>query len=203
MIVYILGGDVENPESRIYACAKVSYGSNQIVAPTDVERVRAFIKARIKEGHESILEHCSLTFKIVGISRACSHQLVRHRLASYTQESQRYVEMDSLDVVCPKSIEDSFLKDYWDSIIVLLEEAYRRFSDNGIPIEDARYILPNATFTTIAVTMNFRELRHFFSLRCDRHAQWEIRELANKMLKLAYKIAPSVFQDLIERYVIE
>lgn len=169
-------------------------------------------KYAVASGHESVLEHCTFTFAIEGISRACSHQLVRHRMASYSQQSQRYVKMDGFDFVVPKSIEGNE-EDCWslyyrgDTIPVSsIDETYRnimrdinrlygRLIELGIPEEDARYILPNACKTNIVVTMNARELRHFFNLRCCNRAQWEIRELADKMLELCKETCPILFED--------
>ena len=162
----------------------------------------SFLQARIREGHESIIEHASLTFEISGISRACSHQLVRHRIASYSQESQRYVDLSDPELVVPSSVAQSpEAMRMWDDLTGQMREAYRNLRELGTRKEDARFLLPNATATRIVVTMNLRELRHFFRIRCDRAAQWEIRALAKEMLKLAYQVAPSVFQDLCTEFV--
>jgi thymidylate synthase (FAD) len=161
-----------------------------------------FLPARIGEGHESIIEHASLTFEISGISRACSHQLVRHRIASYSQESQRYVNLSDPEFVVPPGVARSpeALR-IWDDLAGRMKEAYRDLRELGIKKEDARFLLPNATATRIVVTMNCRELRHFFRIRCGRAAQWEIRALAREMLKLAYRVAPVVFQDLYTEFI--
>ncbi len=162
----------------------------------------SFLQARIREGHESIIEHASLTFEISGISRVCSHQLVRHRIASYSQESQRYVDLSDPELVVPSSVAQSpEAMRIWDELTGRMREAYRDLRELGIRKEDARFLLPNATTTRIVVTMNFRELLHFFRIRCDRAAQWEIRALAKEMLKLAYRVAPSVFQDLYTEFL--
>jgi thymidylate synthase (FAD) len=162
----------------------------------------SFLQARIREGHESIIEHASLTYEISGISRACSHQLVRHRIASYSQESQRYVDLSDPELVVPPSVAQSpEAMRIWDDLTGRMREAYQDLRELGIRKEDARFLLPNATATRIVVTMNFRELRHFFRIRCERTAQWEIRALAKEMLKLAYPVAPSVFQDLYTEFI--
>jgi thymidylate synthase (FAD) len=156
-----------------------------------------FLQSRIREGHESIVEHASVTFEISGISRACSHQLVRHRLASYSQESQRYVDMSAPEFVVPPSVvEDPQAQVVWDEFMGRVAETYHRLRELGVRKEDARFVLPNATATRIVVTMNFRSLRHFFSVRGDKAAQWEIRALALEMLRKVYPLAPSVFADL-------
>jgi len=163
-----------------------------------------FLQARIREGHESIIEHASLTFEIGGISRACSHQLVRHRIASYSQESQRYVDLSEPELVVPPSVAQSpEAMRIWDELTGRVKDAYQDLRRLGIRKEDSRFLLPHATATRIVVTMNFRELLHFFRVRCDRAAQWEIRALAKEMLKLAYQVAPSVFQDLYTEFIVE
>ena len=148
--------------------------------------------------HDSVLEHWSATFAIEGISRACSHQLVRHRLASYSQQSQRYVNMDGFDFVTPESISnasDDVYNEYL-SLMDALDKIYRSFVERGIPEEDARYILPNACCTNIVVTMNARALRHFLGMRLCKRAQWEIRELAERMLELLKEECPEIFEEI-------
>jgi thymidylate synthase (FAD) len=161
-----------------------------------------FLRARIREGHGSIIEHASVTFDISGISRACSHQLVRHRIASYSQESQRYVDMSAPEFVVPPSVaQDPQARAIWDEFMVQVADTYHRLRELRVRKEDARFVLPNATATRIIVTMNFRSLRHFFSVRCDKAAQWEIRALALEMLRQVYALAPAVFDDLYEIYI--
>ena len=161
-----------------------------------------FLQARIREGHESIIEHASVTFEISGISRACSHQLVRHRLASYSQESQRYVDMIAPEFVMPPSVaENPQARAVWDEFMGQVSDTYRQLRELGTRKEDARFFLPNAAATRIIVTMNLRSLRHFFSVRCDKAAQWEIRALALEMLRQVHEIAPAVFADLYERFI--
>lgn len=156
-----------------------------------------FLRARVREGHESLIEHASATFEIGGMSRACSHQLVRHRLASYSQESQRYVDMSSPEWALPSAIkENSEAHKLWEEFAGEVKETYRALRELGIPKEDARFALPNAAATRIIVTMNFRELLHFFRIRISRAAQWEIREVGVQMLELIYPFALSVFGDL-------
>ena len=140
--------------------------------------------ANLQQGHMSVFEHMSFTWKIEGLSRACTHQLVRHRLASFTQESQRYVKLtDEISdwFVTPKSIiESGHEKDYKKQCKRAFK-LYSKLIEDGVKAEDARYILPNATKTTICVTMNLREFLHFYKLRSDSHSQWEIQELAERM----------------------
>jgi len=165
-------------------------------------RPARFLQARIREGHESIIEHASVTFDISGISRACSHQLVRHRIASYSQESQRYVDMSAPEFVIPPSVaENPEAMATWDEFLAQVGETYRRLRALGVRKEDARFVLPNATATRIIVTMNLRSLRHLFEVRCEKAAQWEIRALALEMLRQVHELAPAVFQDLYDRFL--
>jgi len=147
----------------------------------------------VERGHESVIEHASFTFSLEGVSRACTHELVRHRIASYSQQSQRAVKLEK-NYVMPPSISKS------NEAAKLFEEAmdaawkeYAELVGKGIPVEDARYVLPNAATANIVVTMNARSLINFFRLRCCTHAQWEIRELAYEMLKLVKKVSPAIF----------
>jgi thymidylate synthase (FAD) len=161
-----------------------------------------FLRARIREGHESIIEHASVTFEIGGISRACTHQLVRHRIASYSQESQRYVDMSEPEFVVPPSVASSSeAQAVWDRFMDQVAETYDHLRELGVRKEDARFVLPNAAATRIIVTMNFRALRHFFSVRCEKGAQWEIRKLAQEMLRQVHELAPSVFGDLYDLFL--
>ena len=163
------------------------------------------LKGALASGHESVAEHASFTFFIEGVSRALSHQLVRHRIASYSQQSQRYVNMDGFDYVIPESIKNhektwdedgkTDIEKWYRNTMESLSDFYACLIEAGIPEEDARYILPNACTTNITVTMNARELRHFFRLRCCSRAQWEIRQLAYIMLNYCKEKAPVLFED--------
>ncbi|HDN78921.1 MAG: FAD-dependent thymidylate synthase [Chloroflexi bacterium] len=187
-----------SPEGLIEHAGRVCYRSKSKGDPS------SFIRKRIREGHESIIEHAVATFEIKGISRACSHQLVRHRLASYSQESQRYVRLDKPDYITPPSIaaNPEALAKYRE----FMEKAwsyYRELMEMGIPKQDARFVLPNATATRIVMSANFREWRHFIKVRLDPRAQWEIRELARRILSILYRVAPSIFADLAQEAGIE
>ena len=161
------------------------------------ESAGEFIRRIIKNGHESVLEHAVASFRIKGISRACSHQLVRHRLASYTQSSQRFVDETGATYVVPPSIQNNekVRALYWN-YLHNVEAMYNLLKQVGIPNEDARFVLPNATATEIVMTANFREWRHFFLTRGDPHAQWEIRALACAIFRQFQEFAPSVVDDL-------
>lgn len=164
--------------------------------PDTNDNVMKSLRSAISSGHEAVLEHWSATFAVSGVSRALTHQLVRHRVASYSQQSQRYVDMDGFDYVVPESIlnhPDSLEQFKWG--IKAIQKVYKTLLAYGIDMEDARYILPNACTTNIIVSMNARQLRHFFALRCCNRAQKEIRELADKMLELVKEVAPTIFAN--------
>lgn len=161
------------------------------------EDVARLIRSAKKLGHLSVLEHACFTFSISGISRACSHQLVRHRMASFSQQSHRAVAMTPSDIVVPPSIQQNTrsLAAFKKSVNVSFK-AFNELKKSEIRLEDARYVLPNALTTNLTVTMNARELLHFFSLRMAHSAQWEIRELAQKMLQEVRKVAPVMFEHV-------
>lgn len=189
-----------DPERAIATAARLCYapvGAKELMETMPPERVSSVLTTIMKSGHFSTLEHASYTFAIDGVSRALTHQLVRHRLASFNQQSQRYVKFGAdLEVVKPATIAESDEANaVFDGIIEATKAAYAELMELGIPAEDARYVLPNAAETKIVVTMNVRELLHFFELRCCNRAQWEIRDLAWKMLELARPTAPYIFAD--------
>jgi thymidylate synthase (FAD) len=162
----------------------------------EMEKLLAFLRQR---NHLSPFEHADFSFSVDGISRALSHQLVRHRIASYSQESQRYVnylKVDQLPFITPPKIKQNpeATKIYNDAVEKTLS-AYRAMVDAGIPPEDARYIFPNAIETKMVITMNARSLFNFFEQRCCLKAQWEIRILALAMLKEVKKVAPNIFKN--------
>ena len=170
----------------------------------DAGKQADFIKKVIASGHESPLEHVKFTFAIEGVSRALTHQLVRHRMASYSQQSQRYVKESSFDYIIPPSVAaDQELKQEFLKAMDLIQVGYNKmleiFKENGCVGEranqDARFLLPQAAQTKIVVTMNCRELLHFFKHRCCARAQWEIKRLAEKMLEIAKENLPQVFEN--------
>ncbi len=161
----------------------------------DIELIHDILNKIKESGHHSVIEHSSFTFSVQGVSRALTHQLVRHRLASYSQQSQRYVDIEEFDPVIPDSVmENKHSARMYHEFMEKVKELYIDLKKD-VPLEDARYILPNATKTNIIITMNARELWHFFSLRCCRRAQWEIREMANRMLELCREVSPIIFED--------
>jgi thymidylate synthase (FAD) len=189
-----------DPEKTVALAARLCYspaGIDELRDRMSASDIGSFLEKIMSLGHESVLEHASFTFGIEGISRAASHQLVRHRVASYSQQSQRYVKHDGVfEYVIPDSIaERPELAEKFEARMRELFAGYRALLEEGIPAEDARFLLPNAAATKIIVTMNARELLHFFRLRCCERAQWEIRRLAVEMLKLAKGIAPVIFRE--------
>lgn len=161
-----------------------------------------FISTVVASGHESPLEHVKFTFAIEGVSRALTHQLVRHRIASFSQQSQRYVKESDFDYIMPPSIEKHpVAKELFERLMNDIQKGYLNLisclRDQGVNGEsanqDARFLLPQAAESKIVVTMNCRELIHFFKLRCCSRAQWEIRCLAYAMLKICQEQLPCVF----------
>ncbi|MBQ1519244.1 MAG: FAD-dependent thymidylate synthase [Ruminococcus sp.] len=209
------------PEKLAATAAKLCYSSSDIGTLRDgltEDKVDSFIDMIVSIGHESVLEHVSFTFGIEGISRACSHQLVRHRIASYSQKSQRYVNENGFEFITPPEIAalpeakaeyertmDEISRSYEKIADILTAKHITELTAQGmnekeaaskarkLANEDARFILPNACETKIVVTMNVRSLFNFFRHRCCRRAQWEIREVANEMLRLCIKAAPHIF----------
>ncbi|ADQ45507.1 thymidylate synthase, flavin-dependent [Caldicellulosiruptor kronotskyensis 2002] len=218
----VLLSHTPEPEKVVATAAKLCYSNTtieNIFERLDDETVKNFLNFLVEVGHQSPLEHVSFTFGIEGVSRSFTHQLVRHRIASYSQQSQRYVKMDGFDYVIPPSIEeDEELKNIFIDTMNQIAQAYavlseklkrkhtEKFKIYGISekealkkaekmaIEDARYVLPNACETKIIMTMNARELLHFFSERCCNRAQWEIRAVADKILELVKNVAPNIFK---------
>ena len=157
---------------------------------------KAFIRMLIKRGHLSVLEHAYATFRISGASRAFTHQLVRHRLCSFIQQSQRYVDESNFNFIEPQSIKNnpeahSIFTEFMDNA----RKTYSELQKLGIKNEDARFVLPNAAESQIVVTANLREWRHIVELRGEPDAQWEIRRAAIEILKILKKHAPTVFGD--------
>lgn len=212
------------PEKVISMAAKLCYSSvgvDEIEQNLTDESVEKFLNMLINLGHESPLEHVTFTFAVEGISRSCSHQIVRHRIASFSQQSQRYVKLDQFDYIVPPEIEkieeakalfiDAMNKDQeaYDKLVdILFEKHYNNLIKSGKnekeakrnaekkAIEDARYVFPNACETKMVCTMNTRSLYNFFSHRCCERAQWEIRELSIEMLRQVREIAPILFKNI-------
>lgn len=190
----------ENPLETIYRAARQCYSAGSVAAmePVSREKMAELVQRCIRSGHTSVLEHASFTFAISGVSRALSHQLVRHRMASYSQQSQRFVKVEDIEYVCPPSLRDETSADraYFLSALKRAAHTYKTIVADGVPAEDARFILPNATATNIVVSMNCRAMLHFLEERCCSKAQWEIRELAWSMRQKLVKILPEVFETV-------
>jgi len=189
-----------NPELTVALAARLCYSPvsiNDLRAKLELSDIEQFLDKIMSLGHHSVLEHTSYTFGIEGISRVTTHQLVRHRIASFSQQSQRYVShKDQFTSIMPDSIAENVdAREIFAFMSETVHKAYAQLVELGIPPEDARYILPNATESKIIMTMNARELLHFFTLRCCQRAQWEIREMAVEMLRLVRLTAPTIFRE--------
>jgi thymidylate synthase (FAD) len=211
------------PEKIVASAAKLCYskvGVEDIMDNLSNEKAEKFLGMLMDMGHESPIEHVSFTFAVEGVSRALSHQLVRHRIASYSQQSQRYVKLEQFEYIVPPNIDaipearELFIKTMeeeqraYDSLVkILLEKHTQKLMEEGkdeksavkaaekMAIEDARYVFPNACETKVVFTMNARTLFNFFHHRCCNRAQWEIRRMADEMLKEVRGIAPTLFKN--------
>jgi thymidylate synthase (FAD) len=213
------------PEKIVAAAAKLCYSNapvSKLMDDLDEEKTTSFLNKLSGLGHASPVEHCSFTFAIEGVSRSFLAQITRHRIASYSVRSQRYCRMTGDDIVCPPAVAEDYeaneafsqaiqsikftynhlhniLEDKHTEMLMLndasLTEPEARKKASKMANEDARFILPEACETSMIVTMNARELNNFFKLRCCNRAQWEIRSVADEMLKLVYPIAPTLFKS--------
>lgn len=211
-----------NPEKTVAAAAKMCYAAADVDTVMDgltEEKTASFVDMLSEIGHESPIEHASFTFAIEGVSRALLAQITRHRIASYSVQSQRYVAEKNFEYVLPPEIEaepkakEVFLEnmkksheDYLKIAEILSEKYVKEYIADGLDekqakqkaqkraIEDARFVLPNACDTKMVATFNARSLQNFFKHRCCNRAQWEIRELATEMLKAVKEVAPNLFK---------
>lgn len=209
------------PEQVVAAAAKLCYssvGAQDLLEGLTPQKSREFVQKLAALGHESPTEHVSFTFAIEGVSRSLLAQITRHRIASYSVQSQRYVRLDEFEYVTPPAIAESGAAQAafqaameqqnaeYQRIAALLKDGHiRRLTAQGLSeeqaakkaeklaIEDARFVLPNACDTKMIATMNARSLNNFFKHRCCARAQWEIRALADEMLRLVYPLAPALF----------
>lgn len=200
----------ERPDEAIAAAARLCYAESTegLLEAGAAEDAAALVRRLNAMGHHSPLEHASFTLYLEGVSRALTHQLVRHRIASYSQRSQRYVAHDRFDYVIPPQLQGRTVEvdgrevdavDYFEQTMGMIAERYAALNDalgrtGESSNEDARYVLPNACETKIFVTMNARELLHFFAERLCQRAQWEIRRVAEMMLERVRPVAPAAFQ---------
>lgn len=187
------------PERTVAMSARLCYspiGAAELEERISDEQAAKLVRKLVSMGHFSTLEHVTFTFAIEGVSRVLTHQLVRHRIASYSQQSQRYVKEHDFETIMPASIaKNPQAQEKFSALMTEIQNLYNELTEAGIPAEDARYVLPNATETKIVCTFNARSLLNFFSLRCCTRAQWEIRALANKMLAEVKKVAPVLFEN--------
>ncbi len=185
-----------DPEKVVAIAARQCYsplGAAELAEGLSDEKVGELIRTILESGHMSPTEHASFTFAIEGVSRALSHQLVRHRIASYSQQSQRYVNEEGFDYVTPPSVAaNERARRIFEEQMEQARDAYRELVAL-VPREDARFILPNACETRLVMTMNCRSLYNFFERRLCERAQWEIRDLARAMLECVRKVAPRLF----------
>lgn len=223
MAKVILLAYTPNPEHTVASAAKLCYSSSDIgglMEGLTQEKAASFVDMLSEIGHESPIEHASFTFGIEGVSRALLAQITRHRIASFSVKSQRYVREGSFEYVTPpeiagipeaKRLYDEIMAEdqrCYDKLTEILKEKHKKaLLDSGKDektadrlaekqaIEDARFVLPNACETQMVVTMNARSLMNFFKHRCCNRAQWEIREVANQMLGLVLKVAPNLFKN--------
>ena len=186
------------PEKTVAMSARLCYspiGAAELEEKITDEQAAKLVRKLVEMGHFSTLEHVTFTFAIEGVSRVLTHQLVRHRIASYSQQSQRYVKEHDFETILPLSIAARPAeREKFEKLMGEIRNLYTEWTEMGIPAEDARYILPNAAETKIVVTMNVRSLYNFFRLRCCTRAQWEIRALAEKMLAEVKEVAPVLFE---------
>lgn len=183
-----------DPERIIEIAARTCYQSSERMTP---ETLGQLLPKLIAMGHESPFEHAYATFRLSDVSRAMTHQLVRHRLMSVSQKSQRYVSEAGFAWVRPPSVPPGRAAEY-DGDMETLRSLYAKWKAAGLKNEDARFVLPNACTTELIVSANFREWRHIFQVRCHPRAQWEIREVCLAMLRELRPRAPHVFADIVD-----
>ncbi|HOC91255.1 MAG TPA: FAD-dependent thymidylate synthase [bacterium] len=188
-----------DPDRVVALAARICYSGMEFDDLNEkiTDKAAAELVAMLRRmGHESPFEHASFTFCVEGVSRTATHQFVRHRIASYSQQSQRYVKAgeDEKFVVPPEIEGNAEAKEKVSAHYRVALKLYFELLDMGVKKEDARYVLPEGAETRIMATMNARELFHFFSLRCCNRAQWEIRAAAVDMLQEAKKVAPLIFE---------
>ena len=184
-------------ERKVAMAARLCYspiGAAELEEKLSDAQVQSLVKRILSMGHYSTLEHVSFTFAVEGISRVLTHQLVRHRIASYSQQSQRYVKEHDFEYIVPPSVAaHPVARARFEGLMEEIRTVYAELTALGVHQEDARYCLANATETKILVTMNARALLHFFELRCCARAQWEIRRMAEMMLAEVQSVAPVLF----------
>ena len=204
--------DRPRPEQFLEYCGRVCWRTD--LSPDD-KGIERFIDALMKKAHLSVIEHASATFEISGVSRSCTHQLVRHRISrqspsgetmydydlqpSISQESLRYVDVRNEEYIRPLSCQAGEMRQRFDQHMRAAWELYCLLRERGVKKEDARYVLPIAAASRLVLTMNFRAWLHFCEMRCSKHAQWEIRSVATEVLRQLHEQAPTVFGAMLKR----
>ncbi len=195
----VLISHTPEPERVVALAARLCTSAadlNELLEEISDDEAARLVRAIVRRGHLSVVEHAYFTFALEGLSRAASHQLVRHRIASYSQQSQRYVRLEGgVPHIVPSAVaDDEARREVFDGALEACEQAYEKLLELGAAPEDARYVLPNATETRLLVSMNARSLLHFFELRLCRRAQEEIRRVAQLMLDQVRQVAPVLFE---------
>ncbi len=194
----------EHTLKTIYVACRTCYSALYPIKiwedSSDEEKMLSLVKKVLSSGHHSTVEHCQFVFAISGVSRACTHQLVRHRHMSFSQKSQRYVtEKGEFEYITPKTIENSELKTEYEAKMKEISDFYAKMVEAGIPAEDARFVLPNAATSSLVVSLNLRELMHLAQLRLCTNAQLEIRTLVKKMCDLVVAKEPWLKEYLVPK----
>lgn len=194
----------EHTLKTIYVACRTCYSALYPIKiweeASDEEKMLKLVQRVLSSGHHSTVEHCQFVFAVSGVSRACTHQLVRHRHMSFSQKSQRYVtEKGEFEYTTPKTIENSSLNEEYKEMMKTISDFYAKMVENGIPAEDARAVLPNATTSSLVVSLNLRELMHLAQLRLCTNAQLEIRMLVKKMCDLVIKEEPWLKDYLVPK----
>jgi thymidylate synthase (FAD) len=193
-----------NPEVMVALAMRRCYNSKPI---EELEREiqskpgyeKELIAKALRDKTFDVIEHAVFMFEIEGVSRVCTHQLVRHRIASYDQESQRFSAVEREDFITPRTIQSNpEALEIYSQFLKSSIETFKKLKELEVPKEDARFVLPQSIGTKLVITANARSLMHFFYLRTATQAQWEIRELAEMMLKECRNVAPTIFKDVIE-----
>lgn len=194
----------ENPLKTIYLACRTCYSADYPIHiwenSVDNEKMLKLVKRVLTSGHHSTIEHCQYVFTISGVSRACTHQLVRHRLMSFSQKSQRYVtEKGQFEYITPNTIKKSGLESEYNEFMEKTSEFYQKMIDKGIPAEDARFVLPNAATSSLVASLNLRELIHIANIRLCTNAQQEIRIMVKKMCDAVVEKDPWTAEYLVPK----
>lgn len=202
-IVHLVSGP-DNPLKTIYTACRTCYSADYPYTiwekDADEEKMLSLVKKVLQSGHHSTIEHCQYTFTISGVSRACTHQLVRHRHVSFSQKSQRYVvEKGQFEYIIPKTVESLGLQEEYATLMSRINEFYDQMIQKGIPAEDARFVLPNAATSSLVASLNLRELIHIANLRLCVNAQHEIRKLVDRMCRLVVEKEPWMGEYLVPK----